>query len=86
MPVGKKVKGYGLLNEFGEFEFTPAKVGANLGKLKTVKEDEDFSFKESINYLLVNIRIPKSKTRMSRVQAYLNIMNKVLNVISTYEF
>lgn len=84
MPVGKRVKGYGMLNEYGEFDFTPTQVGINAGKTKIIKEDEDFSVKESVNFVLVNFRLPKGK-RMQIIKLYLNVMNKILNVLNTYE-
>lgn len=84
MPVGKRVKGYGMLNEYGEFDFTPTQVGINAGKTKIIKEDEDFTVKESVNFVLVNFRLPKGK-RMHIIKLYLNVMNKILNVLNTYE-
>ena len=37
MKPGVKYAGYGILNEFREFQFVPAQKGANQGRMKCVK-------------------------------------------------
>lgn len=84
MPIGVKVPGYGILNEYGEFEFLPSQVGSRKGQTKLIKEDVDYTLSSTKNYLIVHMRIARGNV-MTIMKSYLRIVDKVLSVMREYE-
>lgn len=85
MPVGQKVRGYGLLNEFGEFEFIPEQKGIRMGETKLIKQSEDFTLSETKNLIVVHLRMQK-QSGLSLLKNYLQISNEILLTLKNYEF
>ena len=77
---GIKYRGYGVLNEYGEFEFIPEETGKNHGRLKVVKENGDFTILESKKHFLVRFKIEKWKSdnKLSESKRVVMIINNVL--------
>ena len=46
LPIDERVKGYGILHADGEFEFTPVRHGQKTGKMRLLKETQQFSYYE----------------------------------------
>lgn len=85
MLVGVRYKGYAVLNEFGEFEFTPENTGSQQGRQKVIKSGEDFSISETRTKLLIRLVIRKNKTQMENIFAVANIFDKILRIFRNYE-
>lgn len=66
---GRKYKGVGYVNEYGEMNFTPYQVGTKKNGLKVVKEGDNFSLYESINTIQVRVCIERtnSMTKLEKV-------------------
>ena len=84
MTVGQKVPGYGILNEYGEFEFTPQAIGSRKGRIKVIKETQVYSVQESRNLVIVHLRLPKFKG-LKLIQELMNAVNELIQVFRTYE-
>lgn len=84
LPVGQKVRGYGLINEYGEFEFTPEQTGARNGQVKVVKTGDGYSVSTSKKRVIVHLNIAKGE-KMSMMKNLMGIVTNVLEVIRTYE-
>lgn len=82
--VGKKVRGYGLLNEYGEFEFTPEATGSRQGQMKTIKSTDTYDLRTTRNLLIVHIRIPKVKG-FKLIQTLLTTVNELITDLRNYE-
>ena len=82
---GEKVKGYGLLNEYGEFEFIPEKTGSRAGAVKLIKEGENFTISTTKNKIIVYFRFDKLKG-LELIKKFLQESTNVLNILKDYDF
>lgn len=85
MVPGVKYRGYGILNEYREFQFIPEETGSRKGQIKVVKEGDGFKVSTTKNTVQVLVSLPKLKG-LELVKAYLEKMNQVLTVINSYDF
>lgn len=85
MKPGEKLKGYGLLNEFGEFEFIPEKTGSRQGAIKLVKETDCFTISTTKTKILVHLRLDKM-SGMALVTKFLSESTNILNILKGYDF
>lgn len=86
MEPGQKYKGYGLLNEFGEFEFIPEETGSRAGSIKLVKQGDGYQLSTTKNYVVIHIKIGRGSSVMDRMREYMSIVNQVLSDLREYEF
>lgn len=84
MEVGKKYRGYAVLNEYGEFDFMPEQTGARAGNIKQVKETQDYVLSTSKKKVLIHIRLERL-SGLKLVQKLLTVMNEILTDLRTYE-
>lgn len=85
MEVGKRYKGYGYLNEFGEFEFTPEDTGSRMGVQKRVKEGANYKVSTTNKYVLVHIRIKRPGGGLVGVKKLMAEVDEVLKIIMSYD-
>lgn len=85
LPVGQKVKGYGLLNEYGEFDFIPENTGSRAGRTKLVKQGENYTISTTNKVIVVHLRLEK-KRGIELLQGLMAMWNEIFNVIRNYEF
>lgn len=86
LEVGQRYRGWGWINEFGEFEFSPEEKGARLGQVKAVKQGDNFKVSESKKYVLVHMKVEKSGTTVERLQYFLSIVKDIIDILKTYDF
>ena len=86
MKPGVKYKGYGLLNEYGEFEFLPEQTGSRQGQVSLVKQGDDYTVSTTNKSLIIHMRFDKSGTMIDRLKRYSNITTEVLSIIRNYDF
>lgn len=86
IPVGTKVRGWGLLNEYGQFDFTPEQTGARQGTVKKVKEGENFSISETKDKVIVHYSIEKKSTKLENIFECCKIQNEIINFFKVYDF
>lgn len=68
MEVGKRYKGYGLINEYGEYMFEPCQVESNPRNMHILKMLDGITVYESDRLFKVSIKIPKGLTLTQMVQ------------------
>lgn len=83
--VGKKYRGYGFLNEFGEFDFVPEETGSRQGVVKKVKEGANFSVSTTSKYCLVHIRIERPAGGLNGVRKLMLEVDDVIKTILNYD-
>lgn len=83
--IGKKVRGYGFLNEFGEFEFTPEETGSRQGRIKIVKTDGPLTVSTTKNNIIFHLCFPRQDS-FGLTTLYLRYSNKILQIIKDYAF
>lgn len=86
LEVGVKYRGYGTLNEFGEFEFTPEDTGAKAGSVKQVTSGQGYSVSTSKQYVLVHLKVKRNQEKMDRMRDLLSITNILINIFRKYAF
>lgn len=82
---GKRYKGYAVLNEYGEINFTPSQVGSKPDMKKIVCEEDDFTVYETKNFIITSIKIPKEMDFFKRVVKFLNISEQIVSKFRKYE-
>lgn len=85
MPVGQKVRGYGILNEYGEFDFIPEQTGSRKGQVRFVKETDTYTISVTKNKILIHLKMDKANG-LALVVAFASIMDDILQTLKSYEF
>lgn len=86
LQVGMKYKGYGLLNEFGEFEFIPEQTGSQKGRQKLLKQGDDYTVSTTNKSIVVHMRMDKDGTMLDRLKRFSNLTTEILSIIRDYDF
>lgn len=85
LQAGVKYRGYGYINTFGEFEFTPEQTGSRQGKRRMLKEGENFTISETTGMRIFHITLPKELSGINLIKEFLSVMNKIVEVLRDYE-
>lgn len=85
LQAGVKYRGYGFINDFGEFEFTPEQTGSRMGKRKLIKEGENFTISETGALRIFHLTLPKGLSGLDLIKEFLNTMNKIVEILRDYE-
>ena len=86
MVVGKEYKGYAWVNDYMEIHFRPSAVGSRAGRIKKICEEEDYALSESKNFVLISIKLPKTKEGRTGYLKYLTaVVNKLIAAFMRYE-
>lgn len=83
--TGVKYSGYGVLNEYGEWTFTPSQVGSRKGRKKFVCGDTDYTVYTTNKKVLVHISIDRAD-RIGLIKIFLKFVDRLLNVFKDYDF
>lgn len=83
---GQKYRGYGILNEYGEFEFIPEETGSRLGQVKKLTSGDGYDVSTTKKYVIMHIKVKKSKTSLEMMRNLLRITDKLIEIVRTYEF
>lgn len=83
---GIKYKGYAVLNEFGEINFTPSQVGSRPDSKKIIVEESDHTIYNTKNWILVSLRIKKDLPYVKRITALMEVVDNVMKNFRKYEF
>ncbi|MBQ1626690.1 MAG: hypothetical protein II100_04185 [Prevotella sp.] len=83
---GKKYKGYAILNEFGEINFTPSQIGSKPDQKKIVLEEPDHTIYTTKNWVIVSLKIDKDLPFMKRVSSLMRIADHVIQNFKKYDF
>lgn len=85
LQAGVKYRGYGILNEYGEFEFIPEQTGINKGKKKIIKTGDGFTVSATKNMVIVHITVQKPQSRIRLLDNFLQRVNETLLILRDYE-
>lgn len=85
MVPGIKYRGYGVLNEFGEFEFIPENTGSRQGRKRLVKQGDNFSVSTTSNNLVIHMLVKRERERLKLVKEFMTVVNEVLMILRDYE-
>lgn len=85
MPVGQKVRGYGLLNEYGEFEFIPEQTGTRIGQVKLLKQGDNYTLSTTKKFVIVHLRLEKVNG-LGLIVSLMKTVNEIVSNLKNYEF
>lgn len=85
MPVGQKVRGYGLLNEYGEFEFIPEQTGVREGQVKLLKQGDNYTLSTTKKFIIAHIRMEK-ESGLTLIVKLMKTVNEIVLNLKNYEF
>lgn len=83
---GKKYKGYAVLNEYGEINFTPSQIGSKPDQKKIVKEADEYTIYSTKNYVIASIKLSRELPFMKRISALMSIIDKLIQDFKHYDF
>ena len=86
MEVGKRYKGYGVLNEYGEYLFTPCqKLEPSEKNMKIVRTNGSATLYESKNNFRLSVNVPKNiKGYQNRVAFMTQGMKQAMKLFEEY--
>lgn len=82
---GRKYKGYGWLNEYGQINFQASQQGTCENKMALVKESETFSLYESKQYLKVAVKIEKKLDKIEIIKQFMNAFKAACVELKNYD-
>lgn len=85
MKQGVRYRGYGFINEFNEFQFTPEQTGSRKEQKKLVKEGDGFTIYKTKKSVIFHVKIDRSDGRNKLVGLFLNVTNRIMQVLSNYD-
>lgn len=85
MEAGVRYRGYGFINEYGEFEFTPEATGSRQGSVKILKSGENFTISYTSKSVIIHGRIERSLDPLSRIKKLTAMFNLVFQCIRDYD-
>lgn len=85
LQAGIRYRGYGYINNFGEFEFTPEQTGSRQGKRRLVKEGDYYTISETTGMRIFHITLPKELSGTKLVMEFLKVVNDIISVLRNYE-
>lgn len=83
---GKKYKGYAVLNEYGEINFTPAQVGSKPDQKKIVVERDEYTIYETKNYVISSLRLSRDLPLLKKISTLLQIIDSLIADFKRYDF
>lgn len=85
LPIGKKVKGYGLRNEYGEFQFIPAQIGTRTDGMRLVTENEAFQIFECKKKIKVVMNFKKCGKGIDNVINFSRVASNLMLELKKYD-
>lgn len=86
MKPGIKYRGYGYVNNFGEFIFEPEETGSRAGVISPVTSGNGYTVTMTKKYVLCHIKIDRSLEIVSKIKNLLSITNSLISVFKSYDF
>ena len=83
--VGVPYKGNGVLNEYGQWMFTPAQIGSREGQKNYVKGEGDYTIYTTKKKVIIHISFDRDE-KMALMTKLTNVADKLLLDIKNYDF
>lgn len=85
LEVGKRYRGYGVLNEYGEFSFEPENTGSRAGVFKQVATRDGVRLAHTKDNILVYMKIRKNTGIRGYLQAVMQKVDVLLGLLKEYD-
>ena len=85
MEVGKRYRGYGVLNEYGEFSFEPENTGVRAGVIKQIAVRDGVNLSQTKDNIIVHMKIRKSNNQRDYLRDIMRKVDVLLGLLKEYE-
>lgn len=83
--VGKRYRGYGTLNEYGEFTFEPENTGSRAGVIKHVVNRNGVGVSHSKEYVIVHFKVKRGIGFLNYVTEIGKKVNELFRILKEYD-
>lgn len=83
--VGVAYKGSGVLNEYGQWMFTPSQVGSRIGQKSLVTQDSNYALYSTKKKVVIYISLDRAE-KMSLIATFCKVVDKLLLNLKDYDF
>ena len=85
LEVGKRYRGYGTLNEYGEFSFEPENTGIRAGVIRQIAVRDGVTLSHTRDNLIVHMKIKKSENQRDYLREIMKRVDVLLGLLKDYE-
>ena len=85
LEVGKRYRGYGVLNEYGEFSFEPENTGSRAGVIRQVAARDGVRVSHTKECILVYMKIRKGTGVRDYLRMIMQKVDVLLGLIKEYD-
>lgn len=85
LEIGKRYRGYGTLNEYGEFSFEPENTGIRAGVIKQIAVRDGVTLSHTRDNLIVHMKIPKCTNQRDYLRDIMRRVDTLLFLLKEYE-
>ena len=82
---GTRYRGWGVVNDYGQFDFTPENSGAREGTIKQVCQRDGVTVSHTKDNIIVHIKMRKMVTLKQYMDVIWNKFSTVVNILREYE-
>lgn len=85
LEVGKRYRGYGTLNEYGEFNFEPENTGSRAGVIKQIVVRDGVNLSHTKDNIIVHMKIRKSGSQRQYLRDIMRKVDVLLGLLKEYD-
>ena len=85
LEVGKRYRGYGVLNEYGEFNFEPENTGSRAGIIKQIVVRDGVNLSHTKENIIVHMKIRKSSNQRDYLRDIMQKVDVLLGLLREYD-
>ena len=85
LEVGKRYRGYGVLNEYGEFNFEPENTGSRAGIIKQIVVRDGVNLSHTKDNIIVLMKIRKSSNQRDYLRDIMQKVDILLGLLREYD-
>ena len=85
LEVGKRYRGYGVLNEYGEFSFEPENTGIRAGVIRQIAVRDGVNLSQTKDNIIVHMKIRKSTNQRDYLRDIMRKVDVLLGLLKEYE-
>lgn len=85
LEVGKRYRGYGVLNEYGEFNFEPENTGSRAGIIKQIVVRDGVNLSHTKDNIIVHMKIRKSSNQRDYLRDIMQKVDILLGLLREYD-
>ena len=85
MEPGKRYRGYGLINEYGEFIFEQEDTGSHAGREKCICAKEGIKVTQTKNLIIIKFNLQREESTFDYVKALTKVFNTIYKIFNDYE-